>query len=174
MNTHMGRIVHNTPDVGNNDISCGTSDADGIIIKENESGTGVYIYYSEINSIVQQMKKLLYEKENSVRNDSVSTKETNEGKIQSGYKNLSDLKEYYKTDEWQEIRTRRLRMDGFRCVNCGSAVDVEVHHLSYENLFHEDAKRDLRSLCRVCHDRKTGLDRRRRCVVVDDIIKEKR
>ena len=40
----MERIMHTKADQEDNGISCGTADEDGIMLKENVTGTGIYIY----------------------------------------------------------------------------------------------------------------------------------
>ena len=60
--------------------------------------------------------------------------------------------EYINSVEWEEKRQLRLRMDGFRCHKCGSAINLQVHHITYERLGNE-LMGDLITLCRNCHKR---------------------
>lgn len=63
------------------------------------------------------------------------------------------LKEYYKTPEWQRLRSIRLSIDNFKCQKCGRPMDLDVHHVHYpEVLGTEDPYRDLITLCRYCHE----------------------
>ena len=150
--------MHTKADQEDNGISCGTADEDGIMLKENVTGTGIYIYYSEIDNIVQQMRKLRFENEKRCSENRASTKE-----LQTSNKlEFKKLSEYYKTDEWKRKRMNRLRMDAFRCVNCGGSVDLDVHHLGYDRFGVEDVKSDLRTLCRRCHGEVTKGIRRGR------------
>lgn len=57
---------------------------------------------------------------------------------------------YIHSSHWKDIRRQRLAMDGFQCSICGTAKNLEVHHLTYERLGHEDLD-DLVSLCKRCH-----------------------
>lgn len=59
---------------------------------------------------------------------------------------------YLKSDHWRNLRLERLRIDP-KCVFCGvSSLSNDVHHVSYaENLWDVKAK-DLRVLCRQCHN----------------------
>ena len=71
---------------------------------------------------------------------------------------------YLDSTEWQERRQRRLQLDNFQCqarmVGCtGRASDV--HHLTYDHVFDEPLF-DLISVCRMCHDKITAMDRERR------------
>jgi hypothetical protein len=61
--------------------------------------------------------------------------------------------EYIKSDAWLEKRHRVWRRDGMRCVECGSAMNLQCHHLTYENLGNEPLQ-DLVTLCRSCHSEK--------------------
>ena len=161
MNGCMERICHSKPIPEDNDIACGKADEDGIILKENITGTGIYIYFSEIDNVCQQMKKLRFEHYKTYSEDSVKAKELQDCNT-SKFKNLSSLEGYYKSDEWKLKRLNRLRIDGFRCVNCGSPVGLEVHHLDYGRVGGEDVKGDLRTLCGRCHKEVTVNVRRGR------------
>jgi hypothetical protein len=82
MNISIRRIKRYEPNIGTNDISIGEADIDGIIIKENETGIGVYIYYIELNKIIKEMKKLYS------RNSIYTKKEVKE--INKDYNNVTD------------------------------------------------------------------------------------
>jgi hypothetical protein len=58
--------------------------------------------------------------------------------------------EYMKTDTWKKKRFERLQKDNFRCVMCGTAYNLCVHHISYKNLGNESMD-DLITLCERCH-----------------------
>ena len=60
--------------------------------------------------------------------------------------------DYMKSVEWDEKRALRFRMDGFRCYKCGSAVNLQCHHITYERLGNERMS-DLITLCARCHKR---------------------
>lgn len=61
------------------------------------------------------------------------------------------LIDYYNSAAWAEKRNERLRIDHYRCANCGFTRALEVHHINYERVFHEDVRRDLVTLCKKCH-----------------------
>lgn len=46
----------------------------------------------------------------------------------------------------------KLEQAGFKCENCGSYSDPNVHHITYVRLGHERLE-DLKVLCQVCHSR---------------------
>ena len=60
--------------------------------------------------------------------------------------------DYMKSVEWEEKRQLRLRLDGFRCFKCGTSVNLQVHHITYERLGQERMG-DLITLCGSCHKR---------------------
>lgn len=62
-----------------------------------------------------------------------------------------DLNSYYKTPAWAAKRSERLKLDGYKCAACGFTRALEVHHINYERLGHEDVSRDLITLCKKCH-----------------------
>lgn len=63
-------------------------------------------------------------------------------------------KEYLKTEKWKRIVEKRLKIDGYQCVMCGTRGTaenkLEVHHLSYKFLYHEE-DRIYQDLCTLCH-----------------------
>ena len=57
---------------------------------------------------------------------------------------------YYATPHWRYTARLRKEVDGWRCVQCKSSLELETHHWQY-SLFKEDVQRDLITLCHVCH-----------------------
>jgi 5-methylcytosine-specific restriction endonuclease McrA len=44
------------------------------------------------------------------------------------------------------------KRDGYKCHKCGNEKNIQCHHLTYENLFHEEKHLDdLITLCKKCH-----------------------
>ena len=58
---------------------------------------------------------------------------------------------YIESDEWKEIRVDRIFLDGYKCRFCGSAKNLVVHHITYENVPNENMD-DLLTLCKTCHN----------------------
>ena len=82
--------------------------------------------------------------------------------------------EYLKTPKWKAIAEQRMNIDKYECQCCGCrgtvANPLEVHHLSYTHLYHEETRiyEDLVTLCHICHkglhkamERVTNADGRR-------------
>lgn len=57
---------------------------------------------------------------------------------------------YLMSEWWDRRRQRALRDAGYHC-GCGKTNGLEVHHLSYEHLWHEPEE-DLMVLCADCHE----------------------
>ena len=57
---------------------------------------------------------------------------------------------YMRSLQWKEKRLKRLEIDNYSCVVCGAQHRLELHHLTYDNLFDEELD-DLRTLCRDHH-----------------------
>lgn len=60
--------------------------------------------------------------------------------------------DYLQTDVWRELRDARLKLDNYQCRKCGSAINVEVHHIRYPAIWGtENVMTDLITLCASCH-----------------------
>lgn len=59
---------------------------------------------------------------------------------------------YIHSDLWKDIAGKRKKEAGYKCQICGSAINLCVHHISYEHLAMEDSyPEDLLVVCRKCH-----------------------
>jgi 5-methylcytosine-specific restriction endonuclease McrA len=58
--------------------------------------------------------------------------------------------DYLTTTKWRSKREELFNIRGKNCENCGSDKLIQVHHLTYENIFNEKLE-DLKILCRNCH-----------------------
>ena len=58
--------------------------------------------------------------------------------------------QYLKSVPWMILRHRTFIRDGIRCVRCRATERLEVHHLTYVRVGHEDLD-DLVTLCDECH-----------------------
>jgi len=59
-------------------------------------------------------------------------------------------KKYLLSKEWNDIKIDLFEFRGKKCERCGSTNQIQVHHLTYKNVFNEEPE-DLEILCKVCH-----------------------
>jgi hypothetical protein len=57
---------------------------------------------------------------------------------------------YLESAEWKAKRLLVLERDSYQCQFCKVAAAIDVHHITYNNLFNEPLE-DLVSLCKPCH-----------------------
>lgn len=57
---------------------------------------------------------------------------------------------YLKTEAWRALRAAVICRARGMCERCGKWPVVNVHHLTYERLFHERLE-DLLGVCSKCH-----------------------
>lgn len=62
-----------------------------------------------------------------------------------------EYRKYLRSKEWLEIRLDILTLRGNKCEKCFSKNKLQVHHLTYKNIFKEEPK-DLIVLCDRCHE----------------------
>ena len=64
-------------------------------------------------------------------------------------------KKYMRSKEWEEKKQERMRIDNYSCVMCGRGREhcrtLQVHHITYKNLGHENVYTDLCTVCGSCH-----------------------
>ena len=66
--------------------------------------------------------------------------------------NKDEYIEYLKSNEWKEKANQcKIKYDN-KCFNCGSSKLLEVHHLSYKNIYNEEPT-DVICICHLCHAR---------------------
>ena len=76
-----------------------------------------------------------------------------------------DNSHYINGEEWQRVKKQRLEYDGYKCKNCGSTKNLQVHHKEYTFEGKEDAKLNLITLCNDCHYKITMVNRRKKRVI---------
>jgi 5-methylcytosine-specific restriction endonuclease McrA len=59
-------------------------------------------------------------------------------------------------ENYSELRNQVLARDGWRCQSCGSARNLQVHHLRARSKLGDDALQNLISLCADCHTQLHG------------------
>lgn len=74
-------------------------------------------------------------------------------------------KSFYNSKEWARVRAYVLMRDHYKCARCGSALDLEVHHIEHltpaniNNAAVTLNDRNLITLCRECHFREHAKDK---------------
>ena len=74
--------------------------------------------------------------------------------LEPGYIERKTL--YLKSSQWNKKRKARLKIDNYECQVCKHNRTViqeplDVHHITYKNVFDEDVDTQLISLCRMHH-----------------------
>lgn len=59
---------------------------------------------------------------------------------------------YLQSPDWR-AKSSKILFERPICQICDKNPSVEVHHLSYDRLEHEDLNKDLAAVCRECHSR---------------------
>lgn len=59
--------------------------------------------------------------------------------------------DYLQGEHWQQTREQKLT-ESPACQQCGKGRGLEVHHLTYDRIGHEEMG-DLQVLCATCHRR---------------------
>ena len=154
-------------DENDNSLYAEPADNDGFHICE-ENNNRIYIYYSEIEKLEQLLRKVKYEWNTNKQHSPSSGKGVPyEMGIYKPY-DFVEYDRYIKSDEWKNKSRERRKLDGC-CQSCGSKLNLQVHHKSYDSFGKEDIKHDLVTLCDDCHSVKTGIARKKRKGIVTDV-----
>lgn len=70
---------------------------------------------------------------------------------------------YLESAEFAEFREKVFERDGHTCITCGSQNNLQVHHLTYLHVYHENLD-ELVCVCRKCHEIFHNLDNRKRYI----------
>jgi 5-methylcytosine-specific restriction endonuclease McrA len=75
----------------------------------------------------------------------------------NGWKALgfNTYQDYLQSSLWIDKAIFFRELKGNKCERCGSTQNLNVHHLSYENVGNEHQK-DLILLCKGCHEKEHG------------------
>ena len=55
-------------------------------------------------------------------------------------------------EAYQELCRQVLRRDRWRCQQCGSRSNLELHHIKFRSHLGTDSEENLTTLCRECHE----------------------
>lgn len=59
--------------------------------------------------------------------------------------------DYMETEVWKMLSKKRIEKDHRQCQECGSAQQLQVHHIRYPEVWGEERMEDLITLCDSCH-----------------------
>ena len=65
-------------------------------------------------------------------------------------KQYSKYKKYLNSKEWKLKKKQLFDLRGYGCEQCNFEYYLDVHHLTYKNLYNEKME-DLQILCKQCH-----------------------
>jgi 5-methylcytosine-specific restriction endonuclease McrA len=57
---------------------------------------------------------------------------------------------------YRRLHRQVLERDGWRCQNCGSMSNLEVHHMRFRSHSGPDSAENLITLCMACHGKAHG------------------
>lgn len=61
-----------------------------------------------------------------------------------------------KHEEYDQLKKYVLNRDGWKCQDCGTSANLQVHHLLYRSRLGSDEAVNLITLCAKCHRRRHG------------------
>jgi 5-methylcytosine-specific restriction endonuclease McrA len=61
-----------------------------------------------------------------------------------------------RAEEYAFLPKEVLNRDGWRCQDCGSITNLQVHHIVAKSLLGADVKDNLVTLCAMCHAKRHG------------------
>jgi len=56
-------------------------------------------------------------------------------------------------EAYQQLCRQVLQRDGWRCQQCGSRTNLQVHHMKFRSHVGTDSEENLITLCCECHER---------------------
>ena len=55
-------------------------------------------------------------------------------------------------EAYEQLCRHVLRRDGWRCQQCGSRTNLQVHHIQFRSQLGDDTEPNLITLCAGCHN----------------------
>lgn len=71
---------------------------------------------------------------------------------------MEDYHRYLKSKKWKDFRLKIINERGKKCEKCGNKKYLEIHHLTYDNVFNE-TRNDVMVLCDLCHRKEHNIKR---------------
>lgn len=59
--------------------------------------------------------------------------------------------DYLQSNKWNLKRNEILKRDNYKCKKCMTNINLQIHHLNYNNLYNE-SNDELITLCKNCHE----------------------
>ncbi|WBC28395.1 HNH endonuclease [Rhodobacteraceae phage LS06-2018-MD05] len=78
------------------------------------------------------------------------TKKRNKTKVKPKITFKQKYYDYLESDKWAQLKIDLYNYRGRKCEKCGLTYKLQVHHLTYDNIFNEEPE-DLIILCENCH-----------------------
>jgi 5-methylcytosine-specific restriction endonuclease McrA len=103
----------------------------------------------EIKSELKRLEKMIFDTKNfELVNLYKSLEKPHSTKVYKAHK--KQYEEYLSSTKWRTKRKEVFAARGEKCEKCTSTTSLQIHHLTYENVFNEKLE-DLQILCRSCH-----------------------
>jgi hypothetical protein len=67
-----------------------------------------------------------------------------------------EYEEYLESPQWKAFRKKAFAHYGRKCDRCPKTTTLQIHHLHYNNIFHEELE-DVRVLCKAHHEETHGI-----------------
>jgi hypothetical protein len=68
-----------------------------------------------------------------------------------------EYEEYLLSDEWKAFKKKALEHHSKKCAKCNRTKSLQIHHLHYRNIFHEELE-DVQVLCKKHHEEVHGIN----------------
>lgn len=89
-----------------------------------------------------------YKRASVYRKKFVPNIKTNKDKLR---KHEADHRKKYYTEDWDTIRKKVYRRDGYKCVLCGKKGKLHAHHIIPVRISRDNSLSNLVSVCNKCH-----------------------
>lgn len=120
-------------------------DKDKVLNRTRQLGYSYFIEYRD-----EYISPALETKQTASSKKKQTKKKEKSSSTKKKRRNPGDYQKYLASPEWRKKRNQRIILDDNQCQICGSKINLEVHHLTYDRVFNEDVD-DLITLYGKCH-----------------------
>ncbi len=88
----------------------------------------------------------------------VNEQQTFQNKIYSNTR--QQYRSYQRTNYWNELRNKCFEYYNGKCADCNRSYEIVkmvIHHYNYDNLWNEIIGKDVKLICRGCHNKKHSV-----------------